>query len=163
MGLRCLQPTTNGGTSRPFQLPGRCTKSLSCRAWNLTDVNLNLTYDILPSLSYTLKTFLRNRNTNRGIYRSSLHSAGDEGIGGIGVLANDVFKQVLIENIVNYSPQLNEVHDLDFTAVQAFDEQKSEYTQTDKAGFTNNALGYNGDATTLLANTRNVSQRRLLS
>ena len=130
---------------------------------NLTDVNLNLTYDILPSLSYTLKTFLRNRNTNRGIYRSSLHSAGDEGIGGIGVLANDVFKQVLIENIVNYSPQLNEVHDLDFTAVQAFDEQKSEYTQTDKAGFTNNALGYNGDATTLLANNRNVSQRRLLS
>ncbi len=43
---------------------------------NLTDINLNLTYDFTPSLSYTLNTFLRNRNIDRGIYRSSLHSAG---------------------------------------------------------------------------------------
>lgn len=130
---------------------------------NMTDVNLNLTYDILPSLSYTLKTFLRNRNTNRGIYRSSLHSAGDEGIDGLGVLSNTLFKQVLIENIVTYSPQVNENHELDITGVQAFDEQANEYTQTDKSGFTNNALGYNGNATNLLANQRNVSERRLLS
>lgn len=130
---------------------------------NLTDVNLNLSYDFTPSLRYTLNTFLRNRNTNRGIYRSSLHSAGDEGIGGIGVLANTLFKQVLIENIVNYNPQIGEDHNLDITAVQAFDEQSNQYTQIDKSGFTNNALGYNGDATTLLANVRNVSERRLLS
>src|SRR5690606_30757196 len=130
---------------------------------NLTDVNLNLTYNLTPSLSYTLNTFLRNRNTNRGIYRSSLHSAGDEGIDGIGVLANSLFKQVLVENILNYEPEINENHDLDFTAVQAFDEQENEYTQIDKSGFTNNALAYNGDATTLLANNRSVSQRRLLS
>ena len=130
---------------------------------NLTDVNLNLTYDFTPSLSYTLNTFLRNRNTYRGIYRTSLHSAGDEGIGGIGVLASTLFEQVLIENIVHYSPQLNDSHSLDITGVQAFDEQGSEYTQIDKSGFTNDALGYNGDATTLLANVRNVSERRLLS
>lgn len=130
---------------------------------NLTDINLNLTYDFSSSLSYTLKTFLRNRNTNRGIYRSSLHSAGDEGIDGIGVLQNSLFKQVLIENIVTYAPEFSEDHSLDITGVQAFDEQANEYTQIDKSGFTNNALGYNGDATTLLANVRNVSQRRLLS
>ncbi|CAM4235138.1 SusC/RagA family TonB-linked outer membrane protein [Gillisia limnaea] len=130
---------------------------------NLTDVNLNLTYKITPSLSYTLNTFLRNRNTNRGIYRSSLHSAGDEGIGGIGVLANTLFKQVLVENIVNYTPQINDDHSLDITGVQAFDEQTNEYTQLDKSGFTNDALGYNGDATTLLNNVRNLSERRLLS
>ncbi|UJH90604.1 TonB-dependent receptor [Antarcticibacterium sp. 1MA-6-2] len=130
---------------------------------NLTDVNLNLTYAFTPSLSYTLNTFLRNRNTNRGIYRSSLHSAGDEGIGGIGVLANSLFKQVLIENIITYNPEIGENHSLDFTGVQAFDEQDNEYTQLDKSGFTNNALGYNGDATTLLGNVRNVSERRLLS
>lgn len=130
---------------------------------NLTDINLNLTYDFNPNLSYTLKTFLRNRNTNRGIYRSSLHSAGDEGIGGIGVLANTLFKQVLIENIINYTPQIGENHNLDITGVQAFDEQSNEYTQTDKSGFTNNALGFNGNATALLANVRNVSERRLLS
>jgi TonB-linked SusC/RagA family outer membrane protein len=130
---------------------------------NLTDVNLNLTYDFTPSFSYTLNTFLRNRNTNRGIYRSSLHSAGDEGIGGIGVISNTLFKQVLIENIFNYTPQIGENHNLDITGVQAFDEQSNEYTQIDKSGFTNNSLGFNGDATTLLANERNVSERRLLS
>ena len=130
---------------------------------NLTDLNLNLSYDFTPSLSYTLNTFIRNRNTDRGIYRSSLHSAGDEGFDGLGVLINSWFQQVLIENIVNYTPELNEDHNLDITAVQAFDEQQNEYTQIDKSGFTNDALTYNGNATTLLANPRNVSRRRLLS
>ena len=130
---------------------------------NLTDLNLNLTYDFAPSLSYTLNTYIRNRNIDRGIYRSSLHSAGDEGFNGIGVLINSWFQQVLIENIVNYNPELNEDHNLDITAVQAFDERQDEYTQIDKSGFTNDALQYNGNATTLLANPRNVSRRRLLS
>ncbi|MCR9226004.1 MAG: TonB-dependent receptor [Flavobacteriaceae bacterium] len=130
---------------------------------NLTDVNLSLIYDIAPNLSYTLKTFLRNRNTNQGIYRSSLHSAGDEGIDGLGVLSNTLFKQVLVENILNYTPQINDKHSLDLTAVQAFDERRTEYTQLDKSGFTNDALGFNGNATELLNNVRDVSQRRLLS
>lgn len=130
---------------------------------NLTDINLSLDYKIAPNLSYTLKTFLRNRNTNQGVYRSSLHSAGDEGIDGLGVLSNTLFKQVLVENILNYTPQINENHNLDFTAVQAFDERRTEYTQLDKSGFTNDALRYNGNATELLNNVRNVSQRRLLS
>ncbi|MBO0330443.1 SusC/RagA family TonB-linked outer membrane protein [[Muricauda] lutisoli] len=130
---------------------------------NLTDVNLSLIYDISPNLSYTLKTFLRNRNTNQGVYRSSLHSVGDEGINGIGVLSNTLFKQVLVENILNYTPQINDDHSLDLTAVQAFDEQRTEYTQLDKSGFTNDALRFNGNATNLLNNVRNVSQRRLLS
>lgn len=130
---------------------------------NLTDVNLSLIYDIAPNLSYTLKTFLRNRNTNQGVYRSSLHSAGDEGIDGLGVLSNTLFKQVLVENILNYTPQINDKHSLDLTAVQAFDERRTEYTQLDKSGFTNDALRFNGDATELLNNVRNVSQRRLLS
>lgn len=130
---------------------------------NLTDINLSLIYNFTPNLSYTLRTFKRNRNTNRGIYRSSLHSAGDEGIDGLAVLSNTLFKQVLIENILNYTPQINDEHDLDLTAVQAFDEQGTEYTQIDKSGFTNDALGFNGDATTLLNNVRDVSQRRLLS
>ena len=130
---------------------------------NLTDINLSLVYNFTPNLSYTLKTFLRNRNTNRGIYRSSLHSAGDEGVDGIAVLSNTLFKQVLVENILDYTPKINDDHSLNFTAVQAFDEQRNEYTQLDKSGFTNDALGFNGNATTLLNNVRNVSQRRLLS
>src|SRR5690606_30608583 len=130
---------------------------------NLTDVSLSLVYNITPSLNYTLKTFLRNRNTNRGIYRSSLHSAGDEGNDGLGVLSDRLFTQVLVENIVNYTPKINEDHALDITAVQAFDQQRDEYTQLDKSGFTNDARGFNGNATVLLNNIRDVSQRRLLS
>src|SRR5699024_4744379 len=130
---------------------------------NLTDANIKLTYDITPNLSYTLNTFLRNRNTNRGIYRSSLHADGDEGVNGLGVLSNTLFRQVLIENIVNYAPNIGQEHALDITAVNAFDQQNSEYTQLDKSGFTNDALGYNGNATVLLDNVRDVSRRRLLS
>jgi TonB-dependent starch-binding outer membrane protein SusC len=130
---------------------------------NLTDINLTLSYQILPGLSYSLRTFLRNRNTYRGLYRTSRHSAGDEGVNGFGLLANTLFRQSLIENIVNYAPEIGADHSIDFTAVQAFDEQQNEFTQIEKSGFTNDALSYNGNATTLLGNPRNVSKRRLLS
>lgn len=130
---------------------------------NLTDVNLKLNYEILPGLSYTLNAFNRNRNINRGLYRSSLHSAGDEGVNGFGLLSNVLYRQSLIENIFTYDPNLEGDHGVDFTFVQAFDEQKTDFTQTEKSGFTNDALTYNGDATTLLANIRNVNKRRLLS
>lgn len=130
---------------------------------NLVDVNLNFTYDITKGLYYTLNTYLRNRDTNRGLYRTSLHSAGDEGVGGFALISNTLFRQSLIENIVGYEPDLGEKHGLDFTFVQAFDERRSEYTQTDKSGFSNDALGFNGNATTILNNFRDVSQRRLLS
>lgn len=130
---------------------------------NLTDANINLTYKIAPNLSYTLNTFLRNRNTNRGIYRTSLHADGDEGVNGLGVLSNTLFRQVLIENIVNYAPNIGQEHALDITAVNAFDQENYEYTQIDKSGFMNDALGYNGNATVLLNSVRDVSRRRLLS
>lgn len=130
---------------------------------NLTDINLTLNYQIAPGLSYSIRSFLRNRNTNRGLYRTSLHSAGDEGINGFGLIANTLFRQSLIENIVTYTPEIGADHNIDFTAVHAFDEQRNEFTQIEKSGFTNDALSYNGDATNLLGNPRNVSKRRLLS
>jgi len=130
---------------------------------NLTDINLTLSYQLLPNLSYSLRTFLRNRNTNRGLYRTSLHSNGDEGVNGFGLLANTLFRQSLIENIVTYAPEIGSDHSIDFTAVQAFDEQRNEFTQIEKSGFTNDALSFNGDAVNLLNNTRVVSNRRLLS
>ncbi|MBT8234350.1 MAG: SusC/RagA family TonB-linked outer membrane protein, partial [Saprospiraceae bacterium] len=130
---------------------------------NLTDINLTLNYQIAPGLSYSIRSFLRNRNTNRGLYRTSLHSAGDEGINGFGLIANTLFRQSLIENIVTYTPEIGPDHNIDFTSVHAFDEQRNEFTQIEKSGFTNDALSYNGDATNLLGNPRNVSKRRLLS
>jgi len=130
---------------------------------NLTDISLRFNYQITPKLSYSLKTFYRNRNTDQGIYRSSLHSAGDEGNNGIGVLIDTQYKQKLIEHIVNYDVLDNEVHKLDFTGVHAFDEQNFKYNQLDKSDFVNDALGYNGLASELLSNGRDVWRRRILS
>ena len=130
---------------------------------NLSDIKLNLTYNILPNLSYSLNTFHRSRNTNRGIYRSSQHSQGDEGVDGIGVLSNTLFTQLLIENIINFTPDLGQDHIFDVTAVNAFDQQNNQYNQIDKSGFANDDLFYNGNATVLLNNFRNVTQRRILS
>ena len=130
---------------------------------NLADINLSLTYDFTSNLSYTLKTFSRNRNTNRGIYRSLVHSSGDEGVDGRAFLDNRLYNQSLVENIISFTPEINDNHSLDITAVQAFDQQRDEFSQIEKAGFGNDALGYNGIATKLLSDERDVSQRRLLS
>lgn len=130
---------------------------------NLFDLSLKLNVDLLPNLRYTLKTFQRNRHLNQGVYRSSEHSQGDEGIQGIGVLIDSKYTQLLLENILVYNPELGDKHSLDLTAVQSIDEQKNQYTQLDKSGFTNDNLLYNGLATELLNNVRNVSRRRILS
>ena len=130
---------------------------------NLMDISLRLNYQITPKLSYSLKTFFRNRNTDQGTYRSSLHSAGDEGNNGVGILIDTQYKQKLIEHIINYDILDNEIHKLDFTGVHAFDEQNFKYNQLDKSNFVNDALGYNGLASDLLSNNRDVWRRRVLS
>lgn len=130
---------------------------------NLTDLSIRLNYEITPKITYSLKTFFRNRNTDQGTYRSSRHSAGDEGNNGIGVLIDTQFKQLLVEHIFNFNILDNDVHNLDFTGVHAYDEQNFKYNQIDKSDFVNDALGYNGLASELLNNNRNVSRRRSLS
>ena len=130
---------------------------------NLTDLSLRLNYSLLPKLTYSLKTFFRNRSTDQGTYRSSLHSAGDEGNNGIGVLIDTQYEQLLVEHILNYGILDNSFHKLDFTGVHSFDEQNFKYNQLDKSDFVNDALGYNGLASNLLNNSRDVWRRRILS
>ena len=130
---------------------------------NLTDISLRLNYQITPKFSYSLKTFFRNRNTDQGTYRSSLHSAGDEGNNGIGILIDTQYKQKLIEHIFNYDILDNQTHKLDFTGVHAFDEQNFKYNQLDKSNFVNDGLLYNGLASELLSNNRDVWRHRVLS
>ncbi|WP_142783402.1 SusC/RagA family TonB-linked outer membrane protein [Changchengzhania lutea] len=129
----------------------------------LTDINLTATYNFIPNLSYKLNAFLRNRNAEQGIYRTRLHSQGDEGIDGFATIATKLYKEYLIENIVNYNPQLNESHNLDFTFVNAISERKTNTTSIDKSGFANDNLSYNGAATVLSDPIRNVERRRLVS
>jgi TonB-linked SusC/RagA family outer membrane protein len=130
---------------------------------NLTDLSLRLNYEITPDFSYSLKTFFRNRNTDQGTYRSSRHSAGDEGNNGIGVLIDTQFKQFLLEHILIYKLLDNDIHNLDITGVHAYDEQNFKYNQLDKSDFVNDVLSYNGLASELLSNNRFVSRRRSLS
>ena len=130
---------------------------------NLTDVSLKFNYDFNENITYSLKTFFRNRNTDQGIYRSSRHSAGDEGNNGIGVLTDTQYKQLLIEHILICKILNNDIHNLDFTGVHAYDEQNFKYNQLDKSDFVNDALQYNGLASELLANSRDVWRRRVLS
>ena len=130
---------------------------------NLTDLSIRLNYEITPKINYSLKTFFRNRNTDQGTYRSSRHSAGDEGNNGIGVLIDTQFKQLLVEHIFNFNILDNDIHSLDITGVHAYDEQNFKFNQIDKSDFVNDALGYNGLASELLNNNRNVSRRRSLS
>ena len=129
----------------------------------LTDINLKGFYEIIPQLSYSANVFLRNRDAFQGTYRTSQHSSGDQGINGLANLKNTHFQQFLLENIFTYSPQINDDHHLDFTAVQAIDERRTEITEIEKSGFANDVLGYNGTATNLLEAPRDVSRRRLVS
>ena len=130
---------------------------------NLTDISVKLNYDISPKIKYSLKTFYRNRNTDQGTYRSSEHSAGDEGNNGVGVLIDTQYKQLLIEHILNYDIIDNDLHKLDFTGVHAFDQQDFKFNELVKSDFVNDALLYNGLASELLSNSRDVWRRRVLS
>lgn len=129
---------------------------------SLIDLNLRLNYKITPDLTYSIKAYQRQRAINQGVYRSSQHSAGDEGLNGLGVLINSSYQQNLLEHILNYKIVKNK-HDFDLTAVHAFDEQYSIYNQIDKSDFVNDALKYNGLASKILSNNRSVTRRRVLS
>lgn len=129
---------------------------------SLVDLNIRLNYQILPNLTYSVKAFQRKRNLDQGVYRSSRHSGGDEGLNGVGVLINSNYRQSLLEHIVNYD-LIKEKHNFNLTAVHAYDEQFSVYNQLDKSDFVNDALLYNGLASKLLYNNRSVTQRRVLS
>ena len=89
---------------------------------NLNDLSLRLNYSITPKLSYSLKTFFRNRHTDQGQYLSSRHSGGDEGTNGYGALIDTKFNQILVEHILSYGILDNDIHKLDFTGVHAYDE-----------------------------------------
>lgn len=129
----------------------------------LTDVNLVANYQITPSFSYKLNTFLRNRDESSGIYRSSEHSSGDGDVNGRAILGSQHYKELLVENILNYTPKINEANQLDFTFVNALSERRTETTAVEKEGFPNDALGFNGNATEIVGTSRDVSLRKLVS
>ena len=129
----------------------------------LSDINLVANYDITSNLSYRFNTFLRNRISDQGIYRTSKHTSGDNGVDGRATLSNEIYKDLLVENIIDYSPKINENHVLNFTFVHAVNERRTEETSITKTGFPNDHLGFNGNATEIADVSRDVSERKLVS
>ena len=167
--------------ARPFDADGNLTKfplgegsTTVNPLWNiresdnqiettLIDLNFVGSYDLLPGLNYRLNTFFRNRATNQGIYRSTQHAEGDADIQGLATLGNGLYREYLVENILNFTPTVNERDVLDFTFVQAVNQRNNEETSITKSGFPNDALSFNGNATEVRGNSRDVSRRRLVS
>ena len=57
---------------------------------------------------------------------------------------------------MNYDIIDNDLHKLDFTGVHAFDQQDFKFNELVKSDFVNDALLYNGLASELLSNSRDV-------
>lgn len=166
------RPFNEDGSLNKFPL-GEGTTAIS-PLWNiqesdnqtettLIDLNFVGNYQITPGLSYRLNTFFRNRGANQGIYLSTQHGNGDGDIQGLATLGNTFYREYLVENIVNYSPTLNDNNVLDFTFVQATNQRNFEETSITKSGFPNDELSFNGNATEVRATSRDVTRRRLVS
>ncbi|NOS55320.1 MAG: TonB-dependent receptor [Cyclobacteriaceae bacterium] len=135
---------------------------------NLFNINVVASYKILKNLTYKINTLVSRKFTDDGSYRSRLHVEGVAS-NGRATVANSIRKEYLIENILNYTINLNENHSLDFTAVQSVNEIAFTKTRINGTNLPNDILGYDGIAGALNFTSdpndpaRSENQRRLLS
>ncbi|MDY7394707.1 TonB-dependent receptor [Aureibaculum sp. 2210JD6-5] len=127
---------------------------------NLTDINLVGLYQFTPNLSYKLNTFLRNRASEQGIYRSSKHGSGDGDVNGLATLSDKFYREFLLENIIDYAPEINENNKLDLTFVHSVNERKTNTNSIEKSNFANDDLGYNGVANNIGESFREIVRKR---
>jgi TonB-linked SusC/RagA family outer membrane protein len=129
----------------------------------ITDLNFVGNYKLLPNLSYRFNAFLRRSLGTENIYRSSLHSSGDDGINGLAILTDRTGQEYQIENQLDYTLDLKNESKLDFTLVQSVDEIKTTKNEIEKSNFPNDDLGFNGLASEVNSQDRDVTRRRLVS
>lgn len=129
---------------------------------NLFNLNLVGNYKLSKNFSYKLNTLLSRRFTDQGQYLSTIHSAGF-GIGGSATVSNTLREEYLIENIVNYTGQLNNNHRLAVTLLQSINQRTSSFTETLGTGFSNNVLSYDGISNALNSKTTRDEQRYRLA
>ena len=110
---------------------------------DLYNLNLVANYQFTKSFSYKLNTLLSRRFVDEGQYLSKIHSQGVTP-NGRATVSNTLREEYLIENIFNYSPELNENNRLDVTFVQSINQRNSSRTTTEATGFGNDVLGYDG-------------------
>ncbi len=130
---------------------------------NITDLSFVSNYNFTPNLSYRFNAFLRRKSGEEGIYRSRLHPSGDDGINGLAVLINTTGQEYQIENQIDYNIDLKNESNLDFTLVQSVNERKTTRNSIEKSNFPNDDLGFNGLASEVNSEERDVTRRRLVS
>lgn len=157
-----------------FRLAGANASSSTINPlWNIREArnqtkssyyNLNLAgnYAITKNLSYRLNTLYSRKFEDDGSYRTRLHSEGIAS-NGTASLADRNWEEFLIENILNYSPEINEANKLDFTFVHSVNQRDFVTTNTLATQFSNDLLGYDGISNALnFRVTRNENRRALV-
>ncbi|MEQ7799142.1 TonB-dependent receptor [Pedobacter sp. ASV1-7] len=130
---------------------------------NFYNLNLVGNYKFSENFSYKLNTLFSRKFADEGTYLSKLHSAGVTP-NGSATLANVLREEYLIENILNYKTEINEIHKLDFTFVQSINQRNTSRTLMTGTGFGNDLLGFDGITNALnFKTTRAEEQYRLSS
>src|SRR5690606_13595615 len=89
---------------------------------NFYNINLVGNYRILDNLSYKINTLFSNRNVDEGSYRTRLHQEGMGSVNGKAVVSDFKRQEYLVENILNYNLNINDIHQFDITAVQSINQ-----------------------------------------
>lgn len=156
-----------------FRLAGANASSSTINPlWNIREANneskssyynLNLAgnYAITKTLSYRLNTLYNRKFMEDGTYRTRLHSEGIA-TNGAATLTNSSWEEFLIENILNFSPVINNTHKLDFTFVHSVNQRDYSSDYITGTQFSNDILGYDGITNALnFKVVRNEARRRL--
>ncbi len=129
---------------------------------NFYNINLVGSYKILDNLSYKINTLFSNRNVDEGSYRTRLHQEGMGSVNGKAVVSDLKRQEYLVENILNYNLNINDIHQFDITAVQSINQIDNSVTTTNANNFPNDILGYDGISSALNFKTTRVEDRRRL-
>ena len=121
-------------------------------------------WKILPDLNYRFNINLTGSFGDYTSYRSSLHS-GAASKNGIGSVTKTESKDLLIENILTYSKDLEEFGKFDVTFVHSINEQRREALSISATNFPTDEFGADGISAALEPGTPQfgISDRKILS
>lgn len=133
---------------------------------NITDrlnVNLFADWKIAKNLSYRLNTSLNNRKVQENYYKGINHFTGRNN-GGSATVVESTYNDYLVENILNYSKDINK-HHFDATGVASINGIQWKSISNTGLGFANDDLSYNAiaSASSFSIPVYQYSDRKLLS
>lgn len=127
-------------------------------------LNVYLDWEIIKGLNYRLNTSFNNRDYEKTQYLNSKHSVGKNSQGEA-TIENRTNEEFLIENILNYTKEINANNNIDVTLMQSVNRIDNAKNVISGSGFNNDLLGHNAIASAKIIKTpqRTQSRRALLS